>query len=72
MKVINQEVAKKLRKLRKDKKMSQKLLSVKIELSQSTISYLESGLERFSDDMCEKYCDFFNISIEELETKENE
>lgn len=56
-------VAEKVKKLRLDKNMSQAEFAKKCELAQSTISYIETGINTPSLTTLQKICKNFNLNI---------
>jgi transcriptional regulator with XRE-family HTH domain len=55
-----------LRKLRTDKKLSQRELSSLVHINQVSISKMENGLHSISDDQLFTLADFFDVSIDYL------
>ncbi len=55
-----------LRQLRKEKKMTQGLLSIKTGVSQETISRYETGKTTPPADMLIRLAEFFDISVDYL------
>lgn len=55
-----------LRFMRENKKMTQKDISKKFKLAESTISMYERGEREPSLDLVEQFADFFNVSIDYL------
>ena len=55
-----------IKKLRKEKKLSQRELAKKINLSPSTIAMYETGQRKPDTDKLKQIADFFNVSIDYL------
>ncbi len=60
------EIAKKIKKLRKEKKITQKDLSEQLEVTQSAISYWESGIHLPDIGVFLKLLDIFKISFNDF------
>lgn len=55
-----------LKKLRTDKKLSQRELAERFNISQSAIAYYESGKKEPNHEMLQKLADFFEVSLDYL------
>lgn len=55
-----------LKKLRTDRKLSQRELAEKFNISQSAIAYYESGKKEPNHEMLQKLADFFGVSLDYL------
>lgn len=55
-----------LRQLRKEKKISMKLLGEVVGVSESTISLYENGKRKPDPDMLVQFADFFGVSVDYL------
>ena len=56
-------IGERLKKLRKDKNISQEKLSVYLGINRSSISLYERDVRKAPIDVLEKYCDFFGVSL---------
>ena len=65
-KIIYKEISQKVKKLRKQKGISQQELAKLLRVSRPTVSQVESGERKISADELVKLAEIFNISVEGL------
>lgn len=63
---IYKEFGEKIKKLRKEKKLTQTDLANDLGMTQSSIYKYEKGLRKVSISILKKFADYFNLSIDEL------
>ena len=65
-------IGNKIKKLREEKRLTQKELAEEMELAQSTIAMLESGKKEGSTKTLKKLADFFNVTLDYLISEDEE
>ncbi len=68
---FNVKVGEKLKSLRKSRGMTQQQLADVLDTNAKYISQLEGGNAGIGPDVVNRYCDYFNITPEDLYNSEN-
>ncbi len=63
---IYKEFGEKIKKLRKEKKLTQTDLANDLGMTQSSIYKYEKGLRKVSISILKKFADYFNLSIKKI------
>lgn len=61
-----------IKKLRREKNITQKELAKKMSISRTSINYIEQGKRNITTEELVKFCNIFNCSYEEILNKEEE